>query len=105
ICQLPPSYYVAGLVGFLFRVENVLVLHRGAILLELAILTWGTWLLARSVLRHDLAAAFATLVGTGAVIDVVSPTIAFRMYYFMPVVLYLLLRFARERRPLWLALA
>lgn len=95
---LSPANYLLGLVGYLCRIEDALVLFKVSVLLEYLTLVVGLYLLS-TVLFKQRATRLCVCIGVvGSTIWYAQLQLNFRVYYLLPLVTYLCARFLRAHR-------
>jgi len=104
INSLTPMSYLFFLLGWLFKIKNVLILFKMSLLAEKLILLLGLYLLSRELFSQR---STAFIVSLGAVCSFYCYAQVFfelRMFYMFPLTAYFLVLFFTKRRPefLWL---
>ena len=103
--NLTPAAYFTGLLGGIFRVKNVLWLFKFSVLLEQGMMLYGMFLLCGKLFRHASARFFACLALILSTVWLLQVYWNFRIYYLLPLMLFLLLRWLETSRLRDLCLA
>lgn len=100
-----PACFVTGIIGLVFRVQDVLFLFTLALLIEQFIMVWGMYRLARLLFNRNGTVLFVCLSMICGNVFITQLGLNFRMFYLLPLVIYYVLRFFIEKRPSMLAIA
>lgn len=103
--NLTPAAYFAGWLGGIFRVRNVLWLFKFSLLLEQMMMLYGCFLLCGKLFRNAATRIFVCLALLMSTVWLLQVYWNFRIYYLLPLVLYLLLDWMDTGRFRALALA
>ncbi|PIQ86638.1 MAG: hypothetical protein COV74_04010 [Candidatus Omnitrophica bacterium CG11_big_fil_rev_8_21_14_0_20_45_26] len=97
--------YLAGVIGAIFHFENTLLLFKWSVMFEQLMLLFGTYLLAKEWFREKETILFACMAMVAATFWPLQVLSDLRVYHLLPLEMYFITRFFRERRPhhLWLA--
>lgn len=101
----PPTYYFMQILGWLLGLENGLALFKATIFIEQSILLTGTYLLSRKLFKHKMTAAFVCLTVMGSTAMIAQVTWNFYIFYMLPLLIYLLIRFFESFKLQYLFLA
>lgn len=99
---LTPAFYAAIVFGSLFHVQNVLLLFKVALLAEHLMLLTGTYLLSGELFSGRATRFMLCISVVGGTVWYAAPFFNFRIYYLLPLLLVLLIRFLRTGRVLWM---
>lgn len=97
ISNLSPSVYLVGLLGWLTGAANTLFLFKCSILVEQLILLLGLYLLGIRLYKDLWTVFIVSLLGTGSVIWYWQIYWDLRIFYLIPLVIYLYYRFLEDR--------
>ena len=103
--SISPMNYFFGLIGFLLRVQNVLLLWKVSIVLEQLFFVSGLYLLSRRLFISKSAVFFICLGGSLSILWWDQIIFNYRLYTMVPWILYCMITFFYERRPeyFWVA--
>jgi hypothetical protein len=99
ICQVPPVYYLAGILGYVLRIENAYFLFKAALFFEQLVFLYGVYRLAGITFKRKATVAFVCLASIGGMALMTQLTFNFRTYYLLPFMVYMLLRFFSTYKP------
>lgn len=105
VISLSPANMFAGLIGWVLKVENVLLLFKASLFLEQLIFLFGTYILSRRIFKHKATVAFVCLTAMCSSVLTYQIWFDFRVYYLLPLIVHFLLRFFSEMKLRHLALA
>ncbi|OGX31469.1 MAG: hypothetical protein A2787_10070 [Omnitrophica WOR_2 bacterium RIFCSPHIGHO2_01_FULL_48_9] len=102
---LTPAGYLCLLVGKILHVENVMLLFKVSILGDQLMVLVGSFLLARILFRNPATVFVVCLAAIASSFWYTQLSFNFRMYYMLPLIFYLFIRFYEEQLPayFWLA--
>ena len=102
---LSPAQYLAGGVGWLLGVENTLLLFKFSMLFAVAMFAFGLSLLSQRLFSTLLTRFMVVAGGILAVNWLYQPFWDFYVFYLLPLVIYLVIRYCDSGRAgfLWLA--
>ena len=105
LASLTPISYLFGVIGAFERTGNLLLLFKLSIIGEQFVFLAGMYLLGRQIFSRNSTACLVSVAAACGTIWYSQLDFDFRIYYLLPLVLYLLVAFFRRRRPefLWLA--
>ena len=96
--NLTPAAYLAGVLGRVLRIQDVLGLFKFSILLEQVMMLYGMFRLCGRLYRHEAARFFACLVLMGSTVWLLQVYWNFRIFYLLPLVMDGLLGWLEESR-------
>lgn len=105
LCNLTPASYLVGYLGVLCRVEDALLVFKFSVFLEQLMLLLGITLLARELFTFRITRFFVCLGVLASTVWLFKVYWDFRIYYLLPLIMYLLVLFFRAKRGhyMWLA--
>jgi hypothetical protein len=103
IVLLSPSGYLAGLIGWLLNIKNVLFLFELSLFLEQLILLFGTYLLAQNLFKHKTTTVFVCV--TVICSTVLLSRLGVRTYLYLPLVIYYIISFFSKYKLQYLLIA
>ncbi len=97
--------YLIGVLGWIFRIKNVLNLFWISILMQQFLLLFGTYSLSRELFSKTASIFFITFGVLASTIWANKMFFNFHMFYLLPFVFYFLLASFQQRKPhfFWLA--
>jgi hypothetical protein len=102
ICQVPPAYYLAGLLGYILSIENAYLLFKATLFFEQVVFLYGVYRLAGITFKRKATVAFVCLASLGGTALLVQSTFNFRAYFLLPLIIYLMMRFFSTYKPLYI---
>lgn len=105
IDYFPLMGYLTVLIGWAFRIKNVLLMFKLTLFLDQLLLLFGTYLLAKEFYRRKITVFFVCLGIITSSVPLIQTYWNFHIYYLLPLVIYLCLIAFKEKKPhlLWLA--
>jgi hypothetical protein len=102
---LAPASYLLGLAGWLCGCQDVLLLYKLSMGVEQVLFLLGLYLLARRLYAYRVTRFLVCLAASLTVTWFSSIGLDWRMFYLLPLILYLLVRFFEDRQShfLWQA--
>jgi sorbitol-specific phosphotransferase system component IIC len=97
ICNFTPSTYLVGLLGWLLRVKNTLLLFKLTIFGDQLIFLLGLHLLSRQLYRNRATRFIICLLGIGCIVWTWQIYWCLRLFYLLPLALYFFFRFFDEQ--------
>lgn len=96
---ISPACLLTGLVGLALRVRDAMLLYNAALLIEQYVMLIGMYRLGRLLFEHEatvMAVCISMICG-----NVLGTQLGlnFRMFYLIPLVLYFVLLYFRDKRP------
>ena len=101
---ISPVIYCVFLIGYVFKITNVLLLFKVALLVEQCVFLLGMYLLS-SLLFAKRSTIFILCLAAACSVDLYDQIFFdFKIFYLLPLALYFLLRFFAQKKPhfLWL---
>ncbi len=105
IIYFSPAQYFSAFLGWILGVRDINFLFKFSLLLEQWILLLGTYKLAQTLFRRKASVFFVSLAVIGSSLWMVQINWNFRLYAFLPLILFLLKRFFETTHPYWLWLS
>lgn len=90
---LSPSNYLVGFTGWALGIRDALTLFNVSLLLDQVVLLAGVYLLSLRAFRHRSSVLFVCLTVIGSTVLVNQIWFNFRMFYMLPIIAYLFVRF------------
>jgi len=105
VISLSPFSYLAGGIGALLRIRDALLLFKLGILGEQLAFVYGVYLLSRRIFATPATALVLSIAAAGTSVWYAQLWLDFRIYYLLPLVLYLVVCFQQSGRSayVWLA--
>ena len=105
ISYLTPSNYLFGLIGFLLRFKNAVLLFKISVFFEHVMLLIGTYLFGQELFRRRSTVFFLCLGMVLSSVWLLQIFWNFRIYYLFPLIFYFLLLCQRKGKPefFWLS--
>lgn len=103
--DLSPMSYLTGLMGWIFRAKNALLLFKITLFFEQVLLLFGCFLLSEKLFKFRSTVFFVCLAVIGTTMPLIQVFWNFRIFYLFPLVLYLLYLSFEKGKPhyLWWA--
>lgn len=105
ITHLSPANYMLLITGALLKVKNALMLFNISIIIEQIFFLFGLYKLSTLIYRRKSVVFFVCFIAISSVIWNYSLWWNFRLYYLVPLILYLIINGIDNRKPeyVWLA--
>ncbi|QPJ65338.1 MAG: YfhO family protein [Candidatus Nitrohelix vancouverensis] len=94
---LTAGKYLAGLLGWLFSIQDTLLVYQFAIFAEELVLLYGMYKLADRLFQLDATVFYVCLVAILSIITIRQPGMGYHIYYMYPLMFHLLLSFLEEK--------
>lgn len=105
IGMLSPSNYLVGLIGYIFKVRNVLLLFKASLFLEQFVFLFGMYLLSKYLFKHKTTVIFVSIAAVCSQFLLWQLWFNFRMFSHMPLIIYFMVRCFSEYKPQYLIMA
>jgi hypothetical protein len=105
LINIAPAAYLSGLIGCLLRIQNAFFVFKLSVLFEQWFVLLGTYLLVSEFFRHRAARFFTCFGIFASAIWINQISWNFHLFYMLPLIFYLIVRWSKTSRPhyLWLA--
>ena len=102
---ISPSGYLVGLIGYVFRITNVVLLFKINLLFDLLILSTGTYWLARHLYKDRFVVLFVCVVTILSTCYFFQIWWNFRIYYILPLVILCIFKFIDNKSAIYFWIA
>ncbi|QPJ65340.1 MAG: YfhO family protein [Candidatus Nitrohelix vancouverensis] len=97
IRSLTVGKYLAGLIGWIFSIQDTLFLYSFAFFTEELVLLYGMYKLSDRFFKLDATVFYVCMVPLLSIITVRQPGVGFHVFFMYPLMFHLLLNFLQEK--------
>lgn len=102
---MSPSSWLAGFIGWILGIRNVLLVFKFSLFFEQLVFLLGVYLLSKSLFKHKTSIFFVCITGIGSQFLLSQICFNFRVYSYIPLIIYFIIRSFSEYKPQYLILA